>query len=129
MHQYIKFILFWNDTLHVSDGLSDHRQSVQDCTYSNRHLSNRYCSLLSPDDGRRDSPKHVECHSQINKFDTLVHLHSFTIGISFFTTPAIQTGCAGHPPSASTGAGVLSLQQNGRDVKTSHLYLASRLAL
>jgi len=22
MHQRIKFILFWNDTLHVSDGLS-----------------------------------------------------------------------------------------------------------
>jgi len=30
MHQCIKFILFWNDTLHVSDGLS----GVQDCTYS-----------------------------------------------------------------------------------------------
>jgi len=26
MHQYIKFILFWNDTLHVSDGLSVHHQ-------------------------------------------------------------------------------------------------------
>ena len=24
MHQYIEFILFWNDTLHVSDGLSVH---------------------------------------------------------------------------------------------------------
>jgi len=26
MHQCIKFILFWTDTLHVSDGLSVHHQ-------------------------------------------------------------------------------------------------------
>ena len=26
MLQFIKFILFWNDTLHVSDGLSVHHQ-------------------------------------------------------------------------------------------------------
>jgi len=29
MHQYIKFILFWNDTLHVSDGLSVHHQEFK----------------------------------------------------------------------------------------------------
>ena len=29
MHQCIKFILFWNDTLHVSDGLSFHYQELQ----------------------------------------------------------------------------------------------------
>ena len=29
MHQCIKFILFWNDTLHVSDGLSVHRQEFK----------------------------------------------------------------------------------------------------
>jgi len=46
MHQYLKFTLFWNGTLHVSDGLSVHHQEFQDCTYSNRHLSNRYCCLL-----------------------------------------------------------------------------------
>jgi len=39
MHQCIKFILFWNDTLCVS--------GVQDCTYSNRDLSNRCCCLLA----------------------------------------------------------------------------------
>jgi hypothetical protein len=33
--------LFWVDTLHVSGGLS----GVQDCTYSNRCMSNRYCSI------------------------------------------------------------------------------------
>ena len=26
MHQCVKFILFWNDTLHVSDGLSVHQE-------------------------------------------------------------------------------------------------------
>jgi len=30
---------------------------------------------------RKDRPKHVECHSKINKFDTLVHVAGFTIGI------------------------------------------------
>jgi len=29
MHPSIKFILFWNDTLHVSDGLSVHHQEFK----------------------------------------------------------------------------------------------------
>ena len=29
MHQCIKFILFWNDMLHVSDGLSIHHQAFK----------------------------------------------------------------------------------------------------
>ena len=29
MHQRIKFILFWNDTLHVSDGLSVRHQEFK----------------------------------------------------------------------------------------------------
>jgi len=29
MHQFIKFILFWNDTVHVLDGLSDHHQQFK----------------------------------------------------------------------------------------------------
>jgi len=29
MHQCIIFSLFWNDTLHVSDGLSVHRQELK----------------------------------------------------------------------------------------------------
>jgi len=29
MHQCIKFILFWNDTLHVSDDLSVHHQEFK----------------------------------------------------------------------------------------------------
>jgi len=35
----------------------------------------------TPDDGRKGRPKHVECYSKINHFDTLVHLVGFTIGI------------------------------------------------
>jgi len=29
MHQFLKFILFWNITLHVSDGLSVHLQEFK----------------------------------------------------------------------------------------------------
>jgi len=29
MHQCIKFVLFWNDTLHVLDGLSVHHQEFK----------------------------------------------------------------------------------------------------
>ena len=51
---------------------------VQDCTYSNRRLSKRQqylfdkCLLLylqtsTPNDGRKDLPKHLECHSKVKK--------------------------------------------------------------
>ena len=29
MHQFLKFILFWNNTLHVLDGLSVHHQEFK----------------------------------------------------------------------------------------------------
>jgi hypothetical protein len=29
MHQFLKFILFWNNTLHVSDDLSVHHQEAK----------------------------------------------------------------------------------------------------
>jgi len=77
MQQCIKFILFWNDTLHVSDGLFVHHQE-----FKTVHTATGICqtdtavcllaSLLlyvqswTPDDGwRKDRPKHVECHSKI----------------------------------------------------------------
>jgi len=47
MHQCIKFILFWNNTLHVSDGLSIHHQQLQDSTYSKRHLPLAVCTVLN----------------------------------------------------------------------------------
>ena len=40
-----------------------------------------YVQSWTPGDGWRYHPKHVQCHSKINKFDTLVHLVGFTIGI------------------------------------------------
>ena len=45
MHQCIKFILEWHPTCF---GRSFRPSSgVEDCTYSNTHLSNRYCCLLA----------------------------------------------------------------------------------
>ena len=54
MHQCITFILFWNDTQHVSDGLSIHRQEFK-----------AVHTATGMDVGRKDHPKHVECHSKI----------------------------------------------------------------
>jgi hypothetical protein len=83
MHQCVKFSLFWNDTLRVSDGLSVHRQefktvytatgicqtdtavcllaSIQQYLFDKCLL--QYAQSLTPDDGRKDGPKHVECYS------------------------------------------------------------------
>jgi len=86
MHRYIKFILFWNDTLHVSDGLS----AVQNCTYSYQTdtavcllASSRQClfdkclflyvQFWTADDGRKDSSKRVECYSN------QIHLRNWCI--------------------------------------------------
>jgi len=38
MHQCIKFILVWNDTLHVSDGLSVHHQE-----FNTEHTATGIC--------------------------------------------------------------------------------------
>jgi len=61
-----------------------------------QYLFNKYLMLYvqswTPDDGRKDRPKHVECHSKKNEFDTLVHLVGFTIGIiSFWYSRCIKT--------------------------------------
>jgi hypothetical protein len=37
----------------------------------------------TPDDGRKDHPKHVQCFMRINKFEKQVHLVGFTIGIYY----------------------------------------------
>ena len=39
-----------------------------------------YVQSSTADDGRKDRPKHGECLSKINIFDTLVHLVGFTTG-------------------------------------------------
>ena len=46
MHQCIKFILFWNDSTCFGRYFRP-SSGVHDCTYSDRHLSNRYCCLLA----------------------------------------------------------------------------------
>jgi len=43
MHQCLKFILFWNDNLHVSDGLSVHHQD-----FKNLHTATGICTVLNP---------------------------------------------------------------------------------
>jgi len=78
MHQCIKFILFWNNIVHVSDGLSVHHQEFKIvhtatgicqtdtavCLLAGTRLL-LYVRFWTPDDGRKDRPKHVECHSKI----------------------------------------------------------------
>jgi len=46
MPQCITFILFWKDTTCFGRRFRP-SSGVQDCTYSNRHLSNIYCCLLA----------------------------------------------------------------------------------
>jgi len=53
MHQCIKFVLFWNDTLHVSDGLSVHHQVFKTvhtatgiCQTYKIHVSVKHYNLL-----------------------------------------------------------------------------------
>ena len=41
MHQCIRFILFWNDSPHVSDGLSVHHQE-----FKTVHTATGICVLL-----------------------------------------------------------------------------------
>ena len=44
MHQFYKFILFWNNTLHVSDGLSAHHQESKTV-----HTASGICQTDSAD--------------------------------------------------------------------------------
>ena len=50
-----------------------------------QNLYNIYLMLYvqSPDDGRRDRPKHVECCSKIKQIWDIVHLVGFTIEIYY----------------------------------------------
>ena len=102
-------IYFIGVTLHVSDGLSVHHQDFKavhtatgicqtdtaDCLLAiwQKYLFD-ICLLLyvqswTPDDGRQNRPKQVECYFKIkwNKFDTLVHLVGFTIELFYDARP------------------------------------------
>ena len=101
MHQFIKFTYF-GITLHMfrrvfpsiirSSRLYIQQQTdIALCLLAYLLASRKQylvdkCLLLyvwswTPDDGRKDRPKHVECHSKINKFNTLMYLVGFTMGI------------------------------------------------
>jgi len=78
MHQCIKFILFWNDTLHVLDGLSVHHQEFETVHTATGLLASRqqylfdkylllYVQSRTPDEGRKDCPKRrVSFQNKIN---------------------------------------------------------------
>ena len=108
MHQCLKFSSFWGDTLHVSDGLPVHHQEFKtvhtatgicqtdaaDCRQ--QYLFDicllQYVQSLTPDDGREDRPKHVECYS--NKINlTLMHLVGFTVEIYYDARPYERQIC------------------------------------
>jgi len=117
MHQCIKFILFWNATTCFERSFFP-SSGVQDCTYSNRHLSNRYCYLLvggyplarrqqfclvavcTALNSRRWTERPSETCSIIpkqNKFDTVVNLVGFTIEINGLNSQLrIAAGTARH---------------------------------
>jgi len=111
LHTLISQIYFWSKTLYVSDSSSVHHQelfTVHTAMISVIQLASRIsmelpvpswsCSqavsqtvwhipLLcvqweTPDDGQRNCPKHVEFYSK-NKFEKLVHLVGFIIGLRF----------------------------------------------
>ena len=46
-----------------------------------------YVQFWTPDDGPKDHPKHVKCHSKINKSETFVHLLGFTKQIYYDARP------------------------------------------
>ena len=83
MHQCIK-IIYFRMTLYMFRAVFPYiirssRPYIQQYLFVKCLLL--YVQSWTPDDVRKDRPKHVECHSKINNFDTLVHLVGFTIGI------------------------------------------------
>jgi len=70
-------------TLHVSDGLAGTRRNSSHLVPASKQSTNLYGIYLmlcvqswTPDDGRKDRPKHVECYSINSK---IVHLVGFTV--------------------------------------------------
>ena len=47
MQKCIKFILFWNETLHVSDGFSVHHQE-----FKTVHTATGICQTVNPEVGK-----------------------------------------------------------------------------
>jgi len=92
MHQCIKFILFCNNTLHVSDGLSvqlHEFQTVHTATdISVWHMPVAVCTVWNSWwwTERPSETCKVLLQNKINLIDTLVHLVGFTIEILYFNS-------------------------------------------
>ena len=134
MHQCIKFILFWNDTLHVSDGLSVHHQEFKTvhtatgicqiytavCLLTGTHWQADsgmlYVQSWTLDDGRKDRPKHVECHTYL--------LHGAFYGTRRFITALISV----RHPSLSWASPIQSIYPHPTSWRSS-LILSTHLRL
>jgi hypothetical protein len=82
MHQLLKFILFWNNNLHVSEGLSVHHQEIKTV-----YTATCYC-MYSHDFLMMDGKTVWNMWSVIpkeNKFEKLVHLVGFIIEIIHYS--------------------------------------------
>jgi hypothetical protein len=80
--------LFWNETLHFSDSSSVHHQefftvhtAMVYVSKPVRHIPLPCVQWKTPDDGQRNSPKHVVSFQ--NKFEKLVHLGGFILRNKF----------------------------------------------
>ena len=81
MHQCVKFILF-GVTLYMFGRSFSPSSGVQDCTYSNRHMSNRYCRLLASRNEMEHSSISFETRADCLLVGTrwnLLHLVAFTL--------------------------------------------------
>ena len=91
MQQFLKFILFWINAVHVSDGLSVHHQELktahtatvyvkqlllpaakrqkipQQVAAAFLHILLLYAQFWASDDGQKDCRKHVEHFTRINR--------------------------------------------------------------
>jgi len=80
MHQFLKFIfgikLYMFQTVPLSIIRSFSLYTQQTCMI----YTTAVCTVKTNDDGQRDCPKHLEFYSK-NKFEKLVHLVGFSIGI------------------------------------------------
>jgi hypothetical protein len=87
MHQFLKFIYF-GITLYTF------RMAVPSIIRSLRLYIYLllYVQSWTSDDGRKDRPKHVDCYSEINKFEKLVYLVGITVEMvdSIVTSLAVK---------------------------------------
>jgi hypothetical protein len=105
MHQCIKFILFWNDTIHVSDGLSIRHQQFRTVHTATGICQTdtavcllwgiSVCTVLNCWRTERLSKTCRGRSTHFRKFDILVHLVGFIIEIILWCT-ALWTSDLSH---------------------------------